>query len=66
MDRGFLRLLDYWTEGACRFEEAVVRCENLRSGLREVLVDPHCDGILARGLDELSVPHDPSSDGIRP
>lgn len=47
MDRGFLRFLDNWTEGACRFEEALVRRENLRSGLGEVRVDTHCDAFYA-------------------
>jgi hypothetical protein len=50
MDRGFLRFLDYGTEDARRFEEALVRRENLRSGLREVRVDLHGDAILARRL----------------
>ena len=50
MDRGFLRLLDYWTEDPRRFEEALVRRENLRTGLREVRIDLHCDAILARRL----------------
>jgi hypothetical protein len=50
MDRSFLRLLDYWTEASRRFEEAQIRRENLRSGLREVRVDLHCDAILARRL----------------
>jgi hypothetical protein len=52
MDRGFLRLLDYWTEDPRRFEEALVRRENLRSGLREVRIDLHFDAILADGSAE--------------
>ena len=43
MDRGLLRFHDDRTEGACRFEEPLVRRENLRSGVREVRVNPHCD-----------------------
>jgi hypothetical protein len=50
MDRRFLRLLDDWTKEPRRFEEALVRRENLRSGLREVRVDLHGDAILARRL----------------
>jgi hypothetical protein len=52
MDRGLLRLLHDWTEVPRRFEEALVRRENLRSGLREVRVDLHGDAILARGWAE--------------